>query len=449
MLSKSKFMRGLNCVKSLWLYVHKKNERYIDEATQSVFARGTDVGEIARQYFPGGKMVMLEDYPDYKSAYRTKQYIASGEEIIYEATFVYNNTLVAVDILIKRNGAWHLIEFKSTNSIKEAHIIDAAVQYHVIMGCGIPLEDVSVMHMNREYIRQGELDIKKLFCYESVLTEVVNLQENIAENITFFLQVEKQSHEPVVEMGKQCTTPYHCDFMRYCKKNPNLFSAIEKKELCNDPKIDLMEINIFLDEIAYPLYFFDFETIMPCIPMFDMSRPYQQIPFQYSLHYKQDKTEEIEHFEHLAQTDGDPRIGLIKQLIDNTKRAGSILVYNIGFERARLKEMQRDFPEYLEALENIILRLRDLMTIFRKPQYFTESMEGKYSIKNLLPDLCPELSYSNLEIKKGEDASGAFLSLYEEKEPKKINETRENLLNYCKMDTYAMVKILEVLEKKI
>lgn len=449
MLSKSKFIRGINCHKSLWLYVHKKKERHIDDLTQFVFKQGTNAGEIARQYFPGGKLAVYEDYPNFESANRTKKLIDSGIETIYEATFVYNKTIVAVDILTKIDGAWHLFEFKSTTSIKDQHIKDIAIQYYVIAGSGVPIKEASIMYMNRDYVRIGNLDLKNLFIHQPVLKDVIELQPFVEENSKILLQVEKQTTEPKVNMGIQCSTPYKCDFYDYCSLLTPLANLEETKEQSNETKINKEELKIFLKESPYPLYFLDFETIMPCIPLFDLSRPYQQIPFQYSLHYKAFKTSELIHFGYLAETEGDPRPELIKKLINDTKKPGYILVYNIGFERSRIIEMQRDFPEYASYLETIIVRLIDLMAVFRKQHFVTESMEGRYSIKNVLPALCPDLSYSNLKINNGGDASSAFLALYEEKDKEKVDKERNDLLKYSEMDTFAMVKIFEVLEKTI
>jgi hypothetical protein len=392
-------------------------------------------------------MAVLEDLPGYESAKRTQEFIEQGIETIYEATFIYNKTLVAVDLLTKIDGEWHLFEVKSTNSVKEQHIKDVAVQYYVITGSGLPLKDASVMHMNRDYVRHGELDIQNLFTYQSVLPQVLELQEYVAENVEVLLQIENQEEEPFVEMGNQCTNPYNCDFTDYCKRLLPEQPVNDTIELSNEAEIDHPAIKEFLDDIGYPLHFFDFETIMPCVPMFDNSRPYQKIPFQYSLHYRKDKDSDPIHYEYLATTDCDPRIGLIKQLIENTKEPGVILVYSIGFERTILKDLKRDFPEFELELQLIIDRLVDLMPIFRRGYYYTESMEESYSIKKVLPAVCPDLSYDQLEINNGGDASASFLALYNETNQEVINKTREDLLKYCGLDTFAMVKILEVLEK--
>ncbi|HNX89837.1 MAG TPA: hypothetical protein PKH58_12210, partial [Paludibacteraceae bacterium] len=174
MLSKSRYTRGCNCQKSLWLYVHKKEEQVIPEATQAIFARGTSAGELAQNYFPGGKLAVLEDFPGFASAKRTQDFIRQGIETIYEATFIYDNTLVAVDILHKQDGKWHLYEVKSTNSVKPEHIKDVGVQYYVAKGSGLDIEDAFLMHFNREYVRHGDIEVNKLFIPESILGEVVS-----------------------------------------------------------------------------------------------------------------------------------------------------------------------------------------------------------------------------------------------------------------------------------
>ncbi len=448
MLSKSKVIRGINCSKSLWLYIHKRNERRIEDITQFVFKQGIDVGEIARQYFPGGELAVY-DYPNFESANRTKHFIDVGIETIYEATFIYNKTIIAADILTKIDGKWQLFEFKSTNSIKDQHISDVAIQYHVITGCGIPIEDVSVLFMNRNYLRKGKLDIKNLFIYQSVLKEAVEIQPFVDYNIKTLQQIEKQTTEPQIKMGTQCTTPYKCDFYDYC----NNLSPLKKIEILeehgNETKINHEELKLFLKKCSYPLYFLGFKTIMPCIPMFDNSRPYQQIPFQYSLHYKTFKTSELIQYSYLANTDSDPRIELIKNLIYDTQKEGFMMVYNKDLEINRLLDLQRDFPEYADAIEKIMERLIGLMPVLSKQFCIAKSINDCFSINKLLPVICPELMNSDLEINSETDAASSFLSLFEEKDLDKINKRRYALLKYVEMETYAMVKIFEALENTI
>ncbi len=446
MLSKSRFTRGLNCKKSLWLYKHKRDEQFISDATQAVFARGTSVGELAQTYFPGGIMAVRGELPGYDSFEFTKQLINQGVETIYEATFIFEDTLVAVDILHKQNGKWYLYEVKSTNSAKPEHNKDVAVQYYVASGCGIKIEHAYVMHFDRSYVIRGELDVKKLFIPTEITNEVLLLQPLVKETIPQLLELLK-GEEPDVEMGNHCKKPYHCDFYEYCAAIlPDVKG--DSSPMSDIPEIQHDNVASFLSSLEYPLCHLDFETIMPGVPMFNESRPYQQVCFQYSVHYQHYPDGEIVHSAYLAPSDihTDPREGLIQQLIRDTDGAKTILVYNQAFEQTRIKEMIRDFPQYASELKLISEKLADLMIPFRKKDYSTESMEGRYSIKVVLPVLCPDVSYDNLEIGDGMTASNTFLDLYFIEDKELVYIKRQALLEYCHLDTLAMVKILGVLK---
>lgn len=447
MLSKSKYLRGVKCIRNLWLYTNKRDEQYFSEENIRVFNRGTSVGELAQAYFPDGKFaVQLGEMPTYDTARLTQEYIQQGVETIYEATFIYDNTMVAVDLLHKEQDGWHLYEVKSTNSAKTVHVMDVAVQYYVLKGCGLGLVDASVMFFNRSYVKRGDIDVQKLFTSESVLKRILPLQEAIEQNIAAFLKMVN-GEEPSIEMGKHCDNPYECDFKNYCRAFlPDMKE--EKKVLSNDPIVNRSEIKKFLNTLNYPLCHLDFETIMPGVPLFDESRPYQQIPFQYSIHFCAEKGAELQHYDYLAPSNLniDPRRGLIEQMIEQTADAQIILVYNIAFERSRIKEMKRDFPEYTEELNSIIDRLVDLMRPFQSKHYKTESMEGRWSIKKVLPAICPELSYDELVIGNGLDASNAFLELYYYQDEEYADIVRQHLRTYCGLDTLAMVKVLNALE---
>jgi hypothetical protein len=451
MLSKSKFIRGDNCKKSLWLYVHNFAVRKTSEATASLFSSGLNVGELAQQFFPGGVVAVEGDYPNHQSAVRTQNLIAQGVETIYEATFIYNDTLVAVDLLHKHNGKWSLYEVKSTNKVKPEHFKDVALQYYVVQNSGLKLNDAFLMHFDRDYVRRGAIVPKQLFKPESVLEQVLDLQTEVEEKIAEYKSM-LDGEEPGVLMGNYCYNPYNCDFCDYCAQLPcNQRSEEEEDEsplLSNEPQVRTEEIRSFIQSIEYPICHLDFETIMPAVPMFDESRPYQQIPFQYSIHTQHHPDGEIIHTDYLAESNPnvDPRLGLITKMVNDTAGVKTVLVYNATFERSRIQEMIRDFPLYAIPLQCIIDKMKDLMFPFQKKYYTTEALGRKYSIKLVLPALCPEVSYSELEINNGLDASNQFLELYNCSDEKLIGETRYHLLNYCHLDTWAMVRILEVLK---
>lgn len=290
-----------------------------------------------------------------------------------------------------------------------------------------------------------------------------------------------------MDLGEQCFKPYACDFKGYCwKKIPNYsvfnisrLRANKKFELYNHGVISLDQIDLklssfnadqtlqitsevsgetfvdqpkikaFLNDLHYPIYYLDFETIAPAVPIYDHSKPYQQLVFQYSLHVQEEEGAALTHFDYLAEADPkiDPRVGFVEQLIQECGTTGDVLVYNIGFERGKLQDALEQFPQHRARLQNIISRLKDLMLPFQQKWVYTPTMNGSYSIKYVLPALVPDLSYQDLEIKEGATASLTFYQMIVNEFKGNIRQARKALLAYCKLDTLAMVKILEVLYK--
>jgi len=212
--------------------------------------------------------------------------------------------------------------------------------------------------------------------------------------------------------------------------------------------IDKENINYFINNLEYPIYHLDFETMASAVPIYDKTRPYQQFVFQYSLHIEEENGN-IEHREYLAEANPaiDPRDAFVEQLIQDCGTFGDVLVYNVGFEKGKLNDLMEIYPQYNNEIQAIIDRLKDLMIPFQQKWYYTPQMKGSYSIKYVLPALVPELSYQDLEIKEGGTASNTFTQMVTGNFQGDIEKTRIDLLEYCKLDTYAMVKILEKLKK--
>ncbi len=483
-LSKSSFIKGLQCQKQLYLYKHHYDWMDpVSEQQQAIFDRGHNVGILAQQLFPGGVDASTESPREYeKGLKQTADFIKAGEKIIYEAAFRYNDVLVICDIIVKENGKWKIYEVKSSTSVSEVYLMDASIQYYVLLHLGYDIDDISIVYINNQYVRRGELDLQSLFAVQSVTDEAIANQEFIEEKVKEFQALLKQPKIPNIDIGPQCTDPYPCGFMGYCWKDIPEYSifniALLRKEqkfnfyydgivnfeeipnhaplsgkqwqqvnseLNNETVINKDAIKEFIDDLVYPLHYLDFETMIPAIPLFDNSRPYQQIPFQYSLHIKRRKEGDLEHYEFLAEADGDPREEFIKRLIEDILPEGDILVYNRAFEVTRLKELANDFPQYEEPICDIISWVKDLMIPFKERWYYTPEMKGSYSIKYVLPALVNDLSYKELNIQEGGTAMTAFESLYFETDMIKISEIRKDLLEYCKMDTLAMVKVLRKL----
>ncbi len=451
----------------------------------AIFSQGHEVGRLARQLFPGGidaGIFVPDNYQ--KSIEMTSRLIHHGAKVIYEAGFSNNGLHCFVDILVHDDDGWKAYEVKSSTGVKPVNLLDTAFQFHVMKLCGLQITDISLVVLNTSYKRSGPLEINKLFKTESVLKQVLKLQAQVKENIDDFMQVLNEKSVPETDIGPHCSDPYDCDFRSHCWKHVPEYSIFnisrlsgEKKwelykmgilkfgdippdfklnnsqwqqvlaELKGETHIDKTAISHFVNSLSYPLHFLDFESFQPAIPLFDNSRPYQQIVFQFSLHTIASKGAPPEHRSFLANNDGnDPRIPFIHQLIEDIGLNGDILVFNRAFESSRLNEIAASFPNFQFPVSNIVSRMKDLMVIFQQRQYYVPEMKGSYSIKQVLPAMVPGFNYENLAIGDGGAASHAFSSLVSEKDKIKVQSVRKNLLEYCRQDTMAMVEILNVLQ---
>jgi hypothetical protein len=488
LLSKSTFIRGLQCQKSLYLYKHfYKLRDPVSSQQQAIFDRGSHIGVLARKLFPGGVDVSPESPGKYlASVARTQEEIAKGTRVIYEAAFQFEQVLAAVDILVNQDGKWYAYEVKSSTRVSPTYLLDASLQYFVITNSGIPLEDFYIVHINNQYVKQGAVDVHGLFTMASVKAEAEANREMVFKKIIESKQTLLQKEVPETKIGEHCFSPYSCDFMGTCWKDvpeDSVFvigglNKVEQFGLYHSGVAHLRDVKVtvemksgtriqvesyqknevfvekealrnFISTLHYPLYFMDFETFMPAVPVFDHTKPYQHIPFQYSLHKLEKPGGKLTHSDFLGEPHTDPRHDFIKKLLLDTLGKGDILVYNATFERTVLSSLKQEFPELGELIDERISRIKDLMTPFLQKMYYHPAMKGSNSIKNVLPALVPELKYDDMKIGNGTVAMAAFEALLNETDIYKIAETRDALTEYCRMDTLAMVKILEVLERAV
>ena len=489
-LSKSGYCSAVQCPKMLWLKKNKPDEFDDSVMNESVLKTGNEVGDLA--------MGLLGDYVEVPFDRKlqnmideTKRLIDGGTGIITEASFSYKGAFCSVDIL-KNKGDGHveIYEVKSSTSVKEIYYHDVAYQCYVLSKLGYTIERACLVHINNEYVRQGELDIQQLFTIVDVLKEANALYSDVEERIEFLNEYMKQTDEPEKELGLHCFDPYECGFFEYCTKDlpkPNVFniSGLKKKKMIEclcaghvsfedlwdssaiddkfmqqidyeihdlPPDIHPEGIREFLDTLTYPLYFLDFETFMPAIPLYDDSHPYEQIPFQYSLHYIETEGGELKHKEFLAYPGKDPRRELAERLCEDIPKDVCTMAYNMGFEKGRIKELATIYPDLADHLMNIHDHIVDLMIPFQKKEYYCRAMEGRYTIKYVLPALFPDdpaLDYHNLEgVHRGEEAMDTFKCMAD-MDPEELEEWRGYLLKYCELDTYAMVKIWEKLMETV
>ncbi len=489
-LSKSKYCNAVQCPKMLWLSKNKPEVFDSSVMNENVLRSGNEVGDLAMGLFGDYREVPFGDLNEMIRL--TEEWIAEGLPIITEASFSYCSLFCSVDIL-KNTGdrRVEMYEVKSSTGLKDIYYHDAAYQTYVLSGLGYNVQKACLIHINSSYVRRGPLDLEELFTVEDITEEVMKRQEDVAARISSLEIYMTQTEEPIEpSISQTCFDPYDCGFWAYCTRGlprPNVFDLsgmqkrskfkhfkegtvsfeqLEKVPKLNKecllqirhalydlpPAIDQEEIRKFLSGLTYPLYFLDFETFQSAIPLFDESSPYEQIPFQYSLHYMESENSPLLHKEYLADPEGDPRRSVAERLCEDIPADACVIAYNMGFEKGRiyrLASLYSDLAEHLLATRDHFV---DLMVPFKQKAYYCRQMQGSYSIKYVLPALFPddpEMDYHNLEgVHNGEEASATFLRMREMNEEER-EICRRNLLKYCGLDTLAMVKIWEKLKETV
>ena len=486
-LSKSKYCSGIQCKKILWL--DKNNPEVRDDSSnQSVLDNGTEVGEFAKGLF--GKYVNVNYCDDLKTMIKdTKSLLLMNKIVITEASFEYENNFCSVDILKKDNDKYEMYEVKSSTEVSDIYLEDISYQYYVLTSLGYDVSKACIVHLNSDYERVGKLELNKLFKIEDVTDIVLEKQDEVLENIKDINKYMDEVTEPLEDLGMHCFAPYECPYFKFCsnwlpdhnvfnirgmrtstkvkyyeddkykyedllkeKINEKYREQIEFELYDKKDKIDKKGIKEFLDTLSYPLYFLDFETYQQAIPEYDHVKPYMQIPFQYSLHYIENKGGYLKHLEFLAEADIDPRRELAQRLVNDIPSNVCVLAYNMSFEKTVIKNLASLYPDLSEHLMKIHDNIKDLMIPFKDRCYYTKSMAGSFSIKYVLPALYPDdpsLDYHNLElVHNGSEAMNSYATLGDLSREEQAH-VRERLLRYCELDTYAMVKIYEKLLKVI
>ena len=489
--SKSRYCLAWQCPKLLWLSKFKPELKPEDPSLQARFDEGNVVGDLAMNLF--GDFTEVTAYKDdgkldlNKMQELTRECVANGVQNICEASFNYNGLYCAVDILRKEDDGYAIYEVKSSTHASHIYAVDIAYQKYVLEHCGLNIVGTYLICINSDYIRGEELNIDELFQIIDMSDDVNNEYQNVPSLLKKAEQIYGLKSEPDVDIGLHCRDPYECAFWGYCTKNlptPNVFDLyrmgfekaikhykqgqISYNDLMFDggitnakqlrqmlhqiseqkPDIDKDGIRDFLDTLSYPIYFLDFETTQAVIPEYEGIKPYQQIPFQYSLHYIEYEDGPLLHKEFLAESGTDPRRAIAERLCEDIPQNVCVTAYNKGFECGRIKELAATFPDLSDHLMNIQSNIKDLLTPFQSGYYYNKAMGGSFSIKSVLPALFPDdpaLDYHNLEqIHNGGEAMSIFPKI-KNMSPDEAEETRYNLLQYCKLDTYAMVKVWEKL----
>jgi hypothetical protein len=483
-LSKSLYIRGLQCHKSLYLLKHFPDLRDgVTESLEAIFQQGYEVGDYAKQLFPGGLEIPYEEHNYTGQVEKTREAISSGKEIIYEASFSYDDVFVKVDILRKGTRGWEIYEVKSSTEVKDVHLDDAAIQYYVLAGSGIPVSKTFIVTINNQYVRQGDIEPLKLFNISNITRIIEDKQKGIPTQIKMLREIIG-GDIPDIDIGEYCSNPYDCDFTGHCwshlpdnsvfdlcGSNKKKFALYRKGILrMEDAPLDELEsrqqfqveaflkrlekissedVRDFIDSLWYPIFFLDFETISQAVPPFDGIRPYQNIAFQYSLHYVERKGANPKHLEYLAEPGEDPREAIAKRLSKEIPTDACVLAYNKTFEIGILKNLKEWCPKHSKMMDKIIANIMDLKDPFSKRHIYHWKMNGSASLKKVLPALIPEMTYEGMEVSHGGEAQEAYYAMCAAKDVRERNKMRKALLDYCKQDTLAMVKLLEKINRMI
>jgi len=478
-LSKSRWMAFQQCPKRLWLYVHRRDLQAFSAETEQRFHIGFQVGDIARCLHPDGVLIDAEDLREALEATR-QALMQHPDRPLFEAAFQRDGVLVRVDVLLPEAGGYRLREVKASTSVKEEHVLDCAIQAWVT-GATIPLTGVELAHVDNTFVYPGGGDYRGLLKPNSLDRELNDVLPLIPDGIRA-ARMMLADVEPAIAPGDQCHTPYACPFLDYCTagqtlpeyplaclprlQGQRLAGLVEQgitdvRDIPDDYPLTAHQTRVAqaiqtgvatldpqaavrMRQYGYPRYYLDFETLQAAIPLWPGTRPYQQLPVQWSCHVET-AGGELTHDQFMADGTTDPRRAFTEHLIETLGATGPVFVYNSGFEKRCLRELATAYPDLQPAINAILVRVVDLLPLVR--QYYDHpALRGRTSLKAVLPTVAPELAYDDLAIGNGGAACDAWRELYH---PETSQERRTALYaalpDYCARDTLALVRLAHFL----
>ena len=480
-LSKSKLLAFRQCPKRLWLEIHSPQLREDSGATLANYATGHQVGDVAQQiYDPQLRGQLINPQVEgFDEAFARTQALLRSSQPIFEAGFRAEGALAFADVLLPAGKGWRMVEVKSSTSMKDYHRDDAAVQAFVARACSVPLYSIALAHIDNQWIYPGGGDYQGLLVEVDLTDEAFARTDEVRGWIADAQAVVARKKAPRTATGAQCSDPYECGFLAHCQGAepqaehpvhwlPRRGSALkahietrgtrELRDLPDDllnptqqrVKAATLSGQAFFDQNAaaqalaghkLPGFFLDFETIQFGVPIWQGTRPYQQMPFQFSVH-RLGRTGRVAHQAFLDLTGGNPSLPFAQALLAACGERGPVFVYNSAFEQTRIRELAERHPRLAPALHAINDRIVDLLPVARQ-HYYHPSQQGSWSIKAVLPALCPDLRYDNLDgVQDGGAAQQAYLeAIAPATSAARKAELERQLLAYCRLDTWAMVRL--------
>lgn len=485
-ISKSAFMKAEQCLKHFYLYRNHPNLRdKISKEKQFIFQRGTDVGVFAQQLFPGGVDVTKDEKRNQLLfAEKTKELIAQGVTTIYEATFIHNDLLVMVDILHKQNNQWIAYEVKSSLKITETYVKDACFQYFVIKNCLPDLVDFNLLTLNTNYVLNGELNIQQLFKTTSILKDALKNHSYF----TFKTQIAQETLEkgkvPNIPVGTHCFQPYDCDFLGLCWKGINednsifylgkqskqqLFDyynagvktidAVDASQLKKEIAVQVEavktkqeqffkeEVQAFLSSVKSTYCSLDIEVWMAALPFYQGTKPFQQIPFLFSLIHQENN--EWKRYSYFKPIETDSRIDFLEAILSATEKFETVLMYDKSLEENVLNQLAVAYPEHKSRIELLKSKIVDLAEIIQTGNYYHPAMKGNFSLKSLAPIIHSEYNFDALDIQSGISAMYIYESLLNVPNEIEREAIKSQLVEYCEMDAMVTYQLLLYFQEKL
>jgi len=482
-LSKSSFISGQQCEKLLWFLGHNyEPSQDLDDAAKDRLKVGEQVGNMAKKLFPNGTEIDF-NFKDINLMIKQTAEAIDSKKPVYEATFLSEDIIVRVDLMVNGEKGWNMYEVKSSSSVKDYHYQDAAFQWYALsLIPNLKMNKAYVVTINNKFSNDQDGDIKDLFNLSDVTEFVKSQVIDISHETNSFKEIMKQNDVPNIEIGTHCSSPHACQYKNDCwgsheddsilnlyrmksKDKFDLYNSgiktfdqlpedyrlteIQKKQVLSmsksEPIIDHAKIDDFISQITYPISYLDFETFQEAIPSYKKQKPYSQMPFQFSLHVQNQPLGDIAHYEFIADAGSDPRTSIANKLLQWIPTEGTIIAYNQSFEMNCIKILADADTNNSVSLLKLNERFLDLIIPFRKGYYYHPLFNGSFSIKNVLPALCPDdssLRYDKLNITNGGDASLIYKN-FNEVNPDNQEKVLSDLYAYCRLDTLAMVRILE------
>ena len=471
-VKKRVFLASTNCLRKGWM---ERNgvRKAPDIHGLYIIEQGQTIGELARECFPGG--VLIEGHLKLSEAIEQTAALLNDPtvHVIFEAAFRYHDAVARADILERDGEGWHLIEVKSGTKIKKEKIDDLAYTAMILRYCGVECSRLSLMFLSKDY-RQG-MPLESLFLRSDYTVDAGRRAAEFSPNLGAVCRVTSQSQPPVAQLSLNCKG---CDLFSECHPDAPEYHILLLPRInesrCNpllrEGIVDIHDVSPYaaltdnqmkyvrcvqageiciekrlseeLDAIKWPVHYLDFETINPALPPYPDVTPYQQTPTQYSIHICTELGADPDHREYLADHTCDCRRELAENVIEDLDGDGSVLVYS-HFENDVFNTLKAWFPDLEAQLSSISNRFVDLEKIVKFVNH--PEFRGSTSIKVTMPALVPELSYEGLDINNGGSAIAVFANMVQGKYSEEIEIHRKNLLEYCKLDTYAMVRLHETL----